>query len=409
MNINNQNPIQTSQNYFTSQFTKQLIQNNYKNENIIYSPLSIYLSLLIILFGAKGDTFDEISKTLQLNNNNILESQTLQKNTHIQSYLQNFNFLFNQTNDKKFTISNNLFIDQSLSLKQEFIDNILQSFHSPFITKCNFKENLQFEINKINKQIELKTNNLIKNLITKEIVNNLTKLLILNIIYFSDQWKYPFYTENTILNHNFNTLQKSKNTVTMMTKEQPDENYFYGIDDKYHWLNLFYENDNFVMTFISPTNKVKLSKESEFEFNEWFIDKLNRSDVSSYFLNNSMNCIMEMIKIPKFKLDFQTELTNTLQNEPFNMKTPFTSFADFSGMLHNENIKISNIIHKSVIQVNEIGTKAAAVTFLDAYGTILKIKYPSFILDRPFRFILHNRKSKDVLFVGIVNEAPTFD
>ncbi|KAL9645316.1 hypothetical protein ABK040_002515 [Willaertia magna] len=394
MNINNQNPIQTSQNYFTSQFTKQLIQNNYKNENIIYSPLSIYLSLLFYL----------VQK--------VTQSQTLQKNTHIQSYLQNFNFLFNQTNDKKFTISNNLFIEQSLSLKQEFIDNILQSFHSPFITKCNFKENLQFEINKINKQIELKTNNLIKNLITKEIVNNLTKLLILNIIYFSDQWKYPFYTENTILNHNFNTLQKTKKTtVTMMTKEQPDENYFYGIDsdNKYHWLNLFYENDNFVMTFISPTNKVKLSKESEFEFNEWFIDKLNRSDVSSYFLNNSMNCIMKMIKIPKFKLDFQTELTNTLQNEPFNMKTPFTSFADFSGMLHNENIKISNIIHKSVIQVNEIGTKAAAVTFLDAYGTILKIKYPSFILDRPFRFILHNRKSKDVLFVGIVNEAPTFD
>ncbi|KAL9647589.1 hypothetical protein ABK040_006945 [Willaertia magna] len=380
--MNNENPIQSAQHYFTSQFTKQLIQNNYNNENLIYSPISIYLSLLMILFGAKGETFNEIKKTLQLSNNNrflVYENNILQ-NTHVQSYLQNIYHNLILTKDTKFTISNNLFVDQSLSLKQEFIDNILQSFHSPFITKF--------------------------------IVNDLTKLLILNTVYFSDQWKYSFLTEDTVLNHKFNTLQKTKSTITMMTKEKPKEFYFYGIDTenyKYHWLNLFYENENFVMTFISPTNKVKLSKESEMEFNEWFIDKLNKSDVSSFFLDNSNKNGMELIQIPKFKLDFQTELTNTLQNEPFNMKIPFSNLANFSNMiLNNDNeIKISNMIHKSIIKVNESGTKVVAVTdFIFTIGLDLTVKFPSFILDRPFRFILHNRKSKDVLFVGIVNQAP---
>ncbi|KAL9645336.1 hypothetical protein ABK040_002535 [Willaertia magna] len=451
----NNNHLQSAQNQFTFQFTKQLTANN-NNENFLYSPLSIYLALLMTLFGARGDTFDEIAQTLQLHkngfNNKITENNILQ-NKFVQFYLKNiytlqstdlqstekliersteiFNLQSteNLNKTKKFSISNNLFLEQSFSLKQEFIQAIHQSFHSPVIT-CNFKGNLQQEIKKINKQIELQTNNLIKNLITKEIVNNLTKLIIVNTIYFLDQWKFPFDTKKTILNHNFyalqkniqnslqkNTLQKNTQKVSMMTKQSPREKYFYGKEnDKYHWLNLFYQNENFVMTFIVPTKNVELSEKSEIEFNDWFLGKLNENDISSYFMENSEETKMEIIKIPKFKLEYQKELSNILQNDPFVMKIPFSDLADFSGMTsdtnddENNEIKISSIIHKSIIKVNEIGTEAAAATaaiFMTKSLPIMTIEKPSFILDRPFRFILHNKESKDVLFVGVVNQAPS--
>ncbi|GBM64615.1 Leukocyte elastase inhibitor C [Araneus ventricosus] len=103
------------------------------------------------------------------------------------------------------------------------------------------------------------------------------------------------------------------------------------------------------------------------------------------------------ISLPKFKLEFETGLSGPLQALGANQI--FSAGADFSGMTPGRGVSVSQVLHKAVIEVNEEGSEAAAVTGIVLFGGL------SFTADHPFLFTIVEKGSKSnmVLFMGRVN------
>ena len=88
------------------------------------------------------------------------------------------------------------------------------------------------------------------------------------------------------------------------------------------------------------------------------------------------------IRLPKFQIDYEIELQKALTT--LGMGEAFTTKADFSGM--GENLALSNVKHKTFVEIKEEGTEAAATTSVGVVATSRTIKPKPFemIVDRPF-------------------------
>ena len=110
------------------------------------------------------------------------------------------------------------------------------------------------------------------------------------------------------------------------------------------------------------------------------------------------------VKLPRFKLDYESTLNQALSN--LGMDVAFTPRADFSGMRAERDLFISEVKHKAIVEVNEEGTEAAAVTSVGL--TALGISNPpqrfTFIADRPFLMAIRDAQTGAILFIGAVME-----
>ena len=156
----------------------------------------------------------------------------------------------------------------------------------------------------------------------------------------------------------------------------------------YYVLRMPYGNGQFVATLILP----KVSKTISGVFNEFDATKWN--DVQ-----NNLQKQTVIVGVPKFKLTQEFSLNNTLKK--MGMQKAFSDGAEFGGILKNEPIKVSFIKQNTFVAVDEVGTEAAAVTTIGMVTTSLP-SYPSFICNRPFGFIISEKTSNTILFMGRV-------
>ena len=181
----------------------------------------------------------------------------------------------------------------------------------------------------------------------------------------------------------------------------------YSEDQDYKWIQLPYKNEDYCMTFVIPDNHIEVNEETEKEFDNWICEKVK--DMRNLKLSHKVE--MNRVTIPKFKIEYTNEdLGDVLQSNPFNIKLAFENgIADFTGMVDKEvdQLSISKVVHKSFVEVDENGTKAAAATAVVIRGrgggrTVKKEK--EFDADRPFVFILHHLPSNTILFTGKINK-----
>jgi serpin B len=107
---------------------------------------------------------------------------------------------------------------------------------------------------------------------------------------------------------------------------------------------------------------------------------------------------------PKFKFSYKNLLNDELSD--LGMGIAFSDWADFSGINGIGGLRISRVLHKTFVEVNEEGTEAAAVTAVEVEltsvgpGNTLKI-------DKPFLFAIREVKTGTVLFIGRVQNPLT--
>ena len=102
--------------------------------------------------------------------------------------------------------------------------------------------------------------------------------------------------------------------------------------------------------------------------------------------------------LPKIKLESSNKLKSVL--ESIGLKTAFTDYADFSGITINKDLKISELLHKTVIELDEEKTEAAAASaapFISIRGIS---SYKVFKADHPFVFFILDNQSKNIVFIG---------
>ncbi len=360
-------PINFSNSTFQEILFKQT-NKNYLKENIIISPLSLYQILSLTSNGAKSSTQEQMLSLLLPNSNNP-KIDLLNK--------INFDILKNFSNFKTLEIANTIMSKYpQRELEQEFL-GVGEKYLSTFFPLESTEQ--------VNKWVSEKTHGKITKIIEQLPID--VVMLLINAVYFKGAWltvfeefltkKKPFY--------NYQQYEKnSKNNTDMVMVDTMcqlfEDTGYYKSKEGIQAIELEFNKDSMKAVIILPPEKKDIND---------FINNVNISDIISKLTKNNVN-----LELPKFELDFTVKYNEIL--EDLGMTDAFTDSADFTGIKKEGGMKISQVLQKVFLKIDEKGAEAAAVTLVEMDESI-----PSDIkkmkVNRPFLFLLYNDQlPKDV-------------
>ncbi len=364
----NEEMIEANQKFAINIF--KTLQVEEKGKDIFISPFSISTALTMALKGAKGETLEEMRQVLELND--ISESDI---NDYYKGVLDNLN---NYKGDVELAIKNSVWIKEGENIKQEFIDNMETIFDS-YVNELDFSKSESVET--INSWIEEATNEKIKDMLKPPISPDVIMYLI-NAIYFNGDWKYEFDEDKTF-EAEFVSETGDTTKVNMMNSKM---NIDYYKEDRFQAIRLPYKEKDLSMLVFLPQEGIEIGD---------FISNFNLEVLSKTLTN--LEIFEELIvQIPKFKIEYGTKLLNNPLIS-LGMELPFSAQADFSKI--REGLMISRVMHKSFIEVNEQGSEAAAATIVELQETAA-LEPEIFRADRPFVFLIYDKNSSTILFIG---------
>ena len=236
----------------------------------------------------------------------------------------------------------------------------------------------------INDWVSEQTEDRIKDLIPKGLVDPLTRLVLTNAIYFNAAWQYPF-EEGATVDGPFYLLDGGEVTVPMMGQTK---NFGYTEGQGYQAVELPYDGRELSMVILLP-------RTGNFESFEGSLDYQRVDSIIEALEYQRVNLTM-----PKFEFESEFGLREALSS--MGMPVAFSSGADFSGMTGNRELFIQEVIHKAFVSVDEAGTEAAAAT-----AVIMPMSMPpgepvEVSIDRPSIFLIRDVETGAIVFVGRV-------
>jgi serpin B len=345
-----------------------------KEGNLFYSPYSIAVALGMTGSGAAGETLAEFTN---LFGHNLDDS---------------FGKLVKEVNDadqKDFMLksANALWVQKGLGFNEGYATRIKKLYGGAF-EQVDYVAAPDAAVSRINSWTNENTNGKITELVTRDTINPDTRLVLTNAIYFKGSWVKAFEAENT-LDGDFHTPKKAVKAKLMHQTAK----YAYQKTDDEQVIDLPYKGHDLVMTVILP-RELPLS-EYESTLTQEKIDNLTKSMYSQ-----EVNVVL-----PRFKTTAEFQLRPTLNKLGMNMA--FSDHADFSNITSEEDLKISAVIHKAFVEVNEEGTEAAAATAVSMMlcASFLRSDEPEYFrADKPFFFLIRNRKTGTVYFTGRITD-----
>ncbi|MBS3806247.1 MAG: serpin family protein [Bacteroidales bacterium] len=362
--------VARSNNAFAFSLYKQLKSTD---ENLFFSPYSISSALAMTYTGAKGVTRQQMSEVFGFYSSNLAHARGYQS---LQEYLDSLN-----QDDLKLHMANALWCQKDYDFQQDFLD-INRGHFTAAIRQVNFKRRYQQVREQINQWVEKQTNQKIKDLIDQGVLDRMTRLVLVNAIYFNGKWEYPFSKEKTRENVFYPTPdQKVKVSFMNQSVRLP-----YHEGEFYKAVEIPYSKGSLSMLILLPNrheDMPKLESKMERSFYESLTDSIHKEEVG--------------LSIPRFKLEAKYQLNDPLRQ--MGMKSAFNGNADFSGMTGDKDLYISDIVHQSYVEVHEKGTEAAAATGVVMRKTAI-VKSHSFIADHPFLFMIRDQQTHAILFMG---------
>ena len=373
-------------NEFSFNFFEQLYQNPSMEDNLFYSPYSVFTALAMTYEGAKKTTASEMAEVLNIQ----------QDNESFHSYVHSLYTHLNKDSEYTISTANALWIRENYQILNTYLDTV-ETYYQATSQRVDFSKPAQAaEI--INQWVENNTNNLIQDLISPSDINpELCRLILTNAIYFNGTWQVQFDEANTT-DREFELPSGENTTVSTMTLTGTEDRFNYTETEELQLLELPYAGNEISMIIGLPKEGVPLSTVindlNETKYNAWF-DSMEKEEVDIY--------------LPKFKIETPVlNLNQHLQN--LGIQKAFTTGADFSGITGNKDLHISDVLHKAYIDVNEEGTEAAAATAVimrltSNGGTSSRI---TFDCNHPFFFMLQHKETGTILFMGTV-EHPSYE
>jgi len=364
--------IVNANNQFTFDLYSEL--NKAENGNIFYSPYSISAALAMTYEGAKIQTADEMKSVFHFPENNILRP--------------NFASIYNKINkkDKDYELKtgNALWVQQDYPFLEDYLTTV-EKYYGGKAANLDFVKETEKSRQTINSFIEEQTNDKIKDLIPKGVLNSMTRLVLTNAIYFKGTWEWEFDKSDT---HEQDFKITSDNVIkTQMMYMDPDKAVFnYADIGDLQILELPYKGEEISMLILLPNDSLDnlepdLTAEKLIEY---------KSEMQETKL--------DAIYLPKFEFDTKYSLNENLK--ALGMPTAFSMQADFSGMTGKRDLFINFVIHQAYVKVDEKGTEAAAAT---AVGMAMSAMPRNiFRADHPFIFIIQEKQTGNILFLGRV-------
>ena len=346
--------------------------------NIFFSPWSITAALAMTYEGARGETANEIARTLHFPEDyGLLRLSYVELNSKINS------------KDSKYNLStaNAFWVQKDFGILDEYV-NVLQKYYDASANLVDFIKATEEARQTINKWVEDKTNDKIKDLIPVGVLDAATRLVLTNAIYFKANWLVQFDKEET-KDEEFKV--NNEKTVIVPIMRYTESRFNYAETDESQILELLDEGNNLSMIILLPKNddleKVESSL-STVKFTEW-VTKLKEQNVDVF--------------IPRFTFDSKYFLSKNLKE--MGILSSFDPLeADFSGIDGKKDLVISDVIHQAFVDVNEEGTEAAAATAVVIGIISIPPPTPIFRADHPFIFIIQERENNTILFIGRVSD-----
>ncbi|XP_066154759.1 serine protease inhibitor 42Dd-like [Euwallacea fornicatus] len=347
---------------FTARLYNEILKDK-PNQNFIFSPFSIEAILALIAAGAKNDTLLEFASALDLPAQETTEEA-----------LENFfNLLNQQSDDYQFSSANKLFVNNDFQILDSFKKRAIENFDAD-IENVDFAEEVE-AAQKINRWVQERTNNKIRDIVTPDDMDISIKLFPVNALHFKGTWEKIFSYVNK---GTFYITKTNTKEVDMMHRED-GFGYYESPTLKAKFLELPYYNSNITMTIVLPDE----------------IEGLAALEKDTYPFLKPQNLEDEHVSVtlPSFLVESKYDLRPIL--ERLGLKTVFSHRADLSG-ISSEPLEVSAVIQKAFINVTKFGTEAAAVTYASKPMSRIKWSTPAkeFLVNHPFIYYI---KFQDVL------------
>ena len=388
--------------------------------NFFLSPFSISSALAMTAEGARGQTAREMGKVLRL-------PESAKRHDRARTWdfarhhlgMQILNEAFNRPGkDYELAVANALFGEQTFPFNRDYVAAVESGYGAGVLREVNFAEQPDAERTRINLWVEELTKERIKDLLPAGSINPLTRLVLVNAIYFKGAWKVTFSEEHThdgdfllagggttptqlmyaheleVARYGAFNADGSPFATPAMEKSGREEVAYYPPADGFSMAELPYDGDELSMLVIAPNDPDGLGAiESK-------LDRTNLDQWIGAMTQRKINVFM-----PKFKSESSFSLADTLG--AMGMPTAFDpGAANFDGVAANESdagLSISHVFHKAFVEVSEEGTEAAAATAVallaDASVPLLPF-VPEFRADRPFLYLIRDKATGTVLFLG---------
>jgi len=357
-----------------------------KESNLFYSPYSISEALAMTYAGARGETEKDMAKAL----NFILPRD------HLHPAFNSLDLQLEQRgegakgkDDEGFRLHvvNTIWGQKDYKFLEEFLDVLAQNYGAGLRILDFINETEQSRLT-INKWVSDQTEEKIKDLIPQGVINQLTRLVLTNAIYFNAAWQHPF-NEDATSDGLFHLLSNNDVTVPMMKQT---ESFRYTEGDDYQAVELYYDGQELSMVILLPKAGQYQAFEDKLdaEFVKAIIDDLETREVA--------------LTMPKFEYESSFGLKEALKT--LGMGVAFTANANLSGMNGKRDLFIQDVLHKAFVSVDEAGTEAAAATAVIVGLTALPPELVSVTIDRPFLFFIRDIPTDSIIFAGrVLNPA----
>ena len=352
-------------------------------KNMMISPLSISIAMAMVTNGATGESLDEMK--------NVLGFGEMELPDVNEQFMQLIASLVEADKDLVLEIANSVWMDDVFApdVKQDFVDVLTNFYDAAFFTE-DFQD--EATVGRINSWVSEKTHEKIDKVIN-EIGPN-TIMYLINAVYFKAAWTTSFDKDSTY-EGTFMLSDGSEGKADYMgfsyDQEEP-EFYSYSADwsdeNGYSVVRIPYGRGVFAFYGIVPgySNKTNIDK---------FIEEIAENGLDPYISQLEKRAFP--VQLPKFKFAYEKSLVEVFKS--LGMEKAFVDGAlmNIAGEPHAP--FISDIYHKTFIEVNEEGTEAAAVTVVEVGDNAM----PSgFYANRPFVFVIRDDRTGSILFVGKV-------
>jgi serpin B len=344
--------------------------------NLFFSPYSISTALAMVYAGAGGRTADQLASALHL----PAEPESIHPAFGDQQAQLN---ALGAEGDIALNLANGLWAQQDYPFLEPFLE-LVEKHYGAELRQVDFKTAHEIVRQEINAWVEQQTHDKIRELLKPGVLNALTRLVLVNAIYFKGDWAHPF-EESATQEADFFITATRKTPVPLMTRQQ---RLGYMENDLLQAVALPYAGDALSLVALLPKRADGLA-ELETSLNAEALDQwlglLQAREVQVF--------------LPRFKTTSEFNLVSTLS--ALGVKDAFVpGAADLSSMDGSRELSVSSVVHKAFVDVNEEGTEAAAATGAVVSVTSMPASPIVFRADRPFLFLIRDERSEAILFMG---------
>jgi len=346
--------------------------------NLFFSPFSISAALAMTYAGARENTARQMALALHFTEAPDRLHQSLGE------LLSQLNFVQKET-DVELKVANALWAQKGYQFLDEFT-RVVRQFYQAELNQADFAATEDAARQAINTWVGRQTNQKIKDLIQPGVLNALTRLVLVNAIYFKGFWESQFKPADTRDLDFWLSVDTTDKLPLMRQKHE----YGYWENEWLQVLEMPYKDKSLSLIVLLPKEKSGISELEQ---------KLTLENIMTW--QNNLHARKVIVFFPKFKIESKFSLSQILAS--MGMHDAFDpNRANFSAMVEKKELHISAVIHKAFVEVNEEGTEAAAATGIVVGVTSIAPSPPIFKADHPFVFFIRDNASQSILFLGRV-------